>query len=205
MKAKSVFTILLALVMLVTVASTGLPQASAFPAAISLSLGETSALTRSYIPGISLETLVESQLGQPGLPRNQAIHYALSVLKLVRFLHQLLDVGSLIEGTGRYFAGILDELPCQVFLSDNLGVIFDVSSRTDVFGEGRNIIGTTHLFEYTVGCQLVGDGQNIDRILLESQFLNRRIDQLVIELVECFRFQQFAHLRVGIFLEHQGT
>lgn len=75
--------------MLVRIGESGLPQASLFPKALRLIQGETYILTRSFIPGASLETLVEGREDQPGLPQEQAVRYAKQILELLSFLHSL--------------------------------------------------------------------------------------------------------------------
>lgn len=65
---------------------------SGFPRAISFSRSEDGTqakLVRSYIPGISLETLVEGQRERPGLPRDKAISIVLQILTLLASLHAL--------------------------------------------------------------------------------------------------------------------
>ena len=47
------------------------------------------ALIRSWIPGQSLEELVEASAGHPGLSRERAIRYTLEVLEQLDFLHHL--------------------------------------------------------------------------------------------------------------------
>lgn len=42
---------------------------------------------RSYIPGCTLETLVESRPAKPGLTRSESVRYTLSVLELIAALH----------------------------------------------------------------------------------------------------------------------
>ena len=69
------------------ISESGRPQALLFPKAISLTQVKTCTLIRSYIPGASLETLVEGRQDRPGLPRERAVHYILQVLELLRFLH----------------------------------------------------------------------------------------------------------------------
>lgn len=47
------------------------------------------ALIRSWVPGRSLESLVESPSAHPGLPREKAMQYILEVLDQLDFLHHL--------------------------------------------------------------------------------------------------------------------
>ena len=75
--------------LLLRISESGQPQASLFPKAIRLDQGDTCVLIRSYIPGASLETLVEGRKDRPGLPRERAVRYTLQVLELLRFLHSL--------------------------------------------------------------------------------------------------------------------
>ena len=75
--------------MLVRIGESGLPQASLFPKAVRLTQGETCVLTRSFIPGASLEALVEGLEDRPGLPPEQAVRYARQILELLSFLHSL--------------------------------------------------------------------------------------------------------------------
>lgn len=75
--------------LLLRISESGQPQASLFPKAIRLDQGNTCVLIRSYIPGASLETLVEGRKDRPGLPRERAVCYTLQILELLRFLHGL--------------------------------------------------------------------------------------------------------------------
>lgn len=75
--------------MLLKIGESCLPQASLFPKAVRLTQGENCVLTRSFIPGDSLEALVEGRENRPGLPPEQAVRYAKQILDLLSFLHSL--------------------------------------------------------------------------------------------------------------------
>lgn len=65
----------------------GEPWASSFPRPIRLTKGKTTSLVRSYIPGVTLETLTEAKKDRPGLSADRAAEIVLSVLETIRHLH----------------------------------------------------------------------------------------------------------------------
>lgn len=75
------------------IAASGKPAAGRFSKALALfplpEREDSLVFVRSYWPGLSLESLVESQPSRPGLPRDRAIRYMLDVLDQLSFLHHL--------------------------------------------------------------------------------------------------------------------
>lgn len=72
------------------IAANEAPEARAFPRPIERCQADgTSILIREYIPGQSLEDLVESQTSRPGLPRREAVAYVCALLRLLSFLHRM--------------------------------------------------------------------------------------------------------------------
>ena len=75
--------------MLSLIAASSHPLAKQFPQPLEFRDQPPYTLIRSYIPGHSLETLVEAQPDQPGLPRETAVACTREVLKQLAFLHSL--------------------------------------------------------------------------------------------------------------------
>ena len=79
--------------MLTLISRTDHPAARLFPFPLSMEKLTEPALrlvfVRSWVPGRTLEALVESPSGHPGLPREKAIRYLLEVLEQLAFLHGL--------------------------------------------------------------------------------------------------------------------
>ncbi len=73
--------------LLLSVAASRHPQAKAFPRAVAFRDHPPYTLILTFIPGHSLETLVEAQPDHPGLPREKAIQYTLAVLDQLACLH----------------------------------------------------------------------------------------------------------------------
>ena len=78
---------------LAVIAAARHPSANSFPKSKELIFLEGSpyrlAMVRSYVPGHSLESLVESQPSQPGLPREKSLRYLMEILDQLDFLHHL--------------------------------------------------------------------------------------------------------------------
>ena len=67
----------------------------------------------------------------------------------------------------------------------------------------RDIKRAAHLVELAPFLQLLGNRQHIHRPLADRQVDNRRENLLVRLLIETLRFQDLAHDRVSVLLEHQ--
>ena len=66
------------------------PEAAAFPRAIALvESNGACALVRDFVPGQSIEAIVESRASRPGMSRNEALDCAISLLEQLAFLHGL--------------------------------------------------------------------------------------------------------------------
>ena len=65
------------------------PEADLFHRAIAFDAQLPCTLIRSYIPGNSIEALVEAQPDRPGLSRDQAVDVCVRVLEQLKFLHRL--------------------------------------------------------------------------------------------------------------------
>ena len=78
---------------LAVIAAARHPSANSFPKSKELIFLEGPpyrlAMVRSYVPGHSLESLVESQPSQPGLPREKSLRYLMEILDQLDFLHHL--------------------------------------------------------------------------------------------------------------------
>ena len=72
------------------IADSGAPEARTFPRLIDCrAAGSRRVLIREWIPGESVEAIVEAQPSRPGMPRADAVRCALGVLRLLAFLHRL--------------------------------------------------------------------------------------------------------------------
>lgn len=132
------------------------------------------------------------------------LHVALRELKqrTLGLLHQVVDVGGVVEGLGLYDAGKRYELSGKVFLGDDASVILDVGRRGHARAQLGHIYRATHLVEVAVLGQLFGDGEHVDRALGHAQVAHGGIHLLVARLIEAFGVEHLADHCVGVFVNH---
>jgi len=122
-----------------------------------------------------------------------------------RFLHQVFHVDRFVKSLSLDHRSERDQLPCQIFLGDNTGMIFDMRTTGNFTGELRNIKRSTHLIQFAAFPQLLRHRQHVDRPLAGCQIHNSCIDHLVRLFVKAFRLQDLTDDRISIFFKHQGT
>ena len=71
-----------------------------------------------------------------------------------------------------------------MFLGDDSGVELDICRRSDTLGELGQIVRTSYLLQLSLRLELIGNGEEVDWLLRQSQLIHYTIDQTVLLLVE---------------------
>ena len=137
--------------LLCLISQTDDPGARFFPRPIQFAASETdngrAVLLRSFISGKSLETIVESQSEKPGMPRDEAICYTISVLKGLSFLHS--QKPPIIHRDIKPQNVIVDDAG-ECFLIDmGISRIFHKDSEVDTRVAGTRAIAPPEQFGYS--------------------------------------------------------
>ena len=120
-------------------------------------------------------------------------------------LHKFFDIDALVEGFRLDGAGKGDELAGKKFLGQDGGVVFDVGRRGDVRTELDDVGRTTHFVEGAVAFELLGDGHDVDGLLVHVEGADGGVDLLMTRLVEGLGTEELADDGEGVFIDHEGT
>ena len=120
-------------------------------------------------------------------------------------LHQFVDVDGLVEGFRLHVAGKLYQLTGQKLLGNDVGMILDVGRRSHAARQLGNIHRTADILQVTRLRQLVGHGNDVDRLLGHRQVAYGGIDLLVAGFIETLGIEGFAHDAISVLVYHQGT
>ena len=121
----------------------------------------------------------------------------------LRLLHEQIDVLCAVERLFADVSGEGDEFACQCFLCNDSRVIFNVYGRDDESAEFGDVEESAGFLEFFLRAQKVGDGEDVHRLLLHVETDDGFVDELVAVVIETLGTEDFAHLEVGVLLNHQ--
>ena len=84
-------------------------------------------------------------------------------------------------------------------------MILYVGRGSHLSAELGDIIRSAHLIELAHIAELLGNGENVNRLFLQIQSADGLIDGAVAWVIKTFRPQDFAHLVVSILFNHERT
>ena len=119
------------------------------------------------------------------------------------FLHQVIHVDRLVKGQLLHLAAVADELAGKVLLCHDARMELNVGGTRHHARQLADADGSAHLVQRLVGAQLVGHGEHVDGLAVGGQRLDGLIDLLVRGVVECLGLEDFAHVVIGVSLQHQ--
>ena len=123
----------------------------------------------------------------------------------LRLLHQVLYIERLIKCLSLDHRRERDQLPRQIFLGDDTGVILDMGAAGHLAGKLRDIERSAYILQFSPFLQLLRYGKHIHGTLAQRQVYDSGINLLMRFLIETLRLQDLADDRVRVFLQHQRT
>ena len=97
----------------------------------------------------------------------------------------------------------MDELACKEFLGKDACVILHVCRRRHIGCEFVDIHLSAYILEGAVALELFGDGDEVDRTLIDTQRLYGSKYLLVARLVEGLRTKDFADDSECVLVDHE--
>ena len=120
-----------------------------------------------------------------------------------RLLHQLIHIHRFVKSASAHSAGKSNQLSCQMFLCQNLRMIFNMGRRCHLGAQFNDICWSSDILQFILTFQLVCHRHNIHRTLIHAQGLNGMIYFLMTRLIKRFWCQAFTHHRESILIYHQ--
>ena len=90
-------------------------------------------------------------------------------------------------------------------MGNDAGVILQVGRRVDNTAQLGDIERSAHVFEHSLSVEFLGNGEDINGLLLNVELADSSEDALMARLVETLGVKNFANQRIGILLYHQRT
>ena len=88
-------------------------------------------------------------------------------------------------------------------MGNDAGVILQVGRRVDNTAQLGDIERSAHVFEHSLSVEFLGNGEDINGLLLNVELADSSEDALMARLVETLGVKNFANQRIGILLYHQ--
>ena len=121
--------------------------------------------------------------------------------RLLRLVHQAVDIVLLLVAAGRHLVGGLDQAAQDGFLADDAGVVNQGAAEGDDVGERGQVGGSAHLVELVLVAEQVGQGDEVMGLPLVEQLEDGAVDRLVRVPVEILGLEDFDDFQQGPVLE----
>ena len=124
---------------------------------------------------------------------------------LLRFVQQIEHVSGVVVGITGHLRADADHLAQDVLLADDTRVILHVRTARHFVGELADVEGSANDIQFAALLQLLGHGQDVDRLIVAEEAKDGVEDLLVSFHIEAVRLQDVNGLVHGVALEHERT
>ena len=119
-----------------------------------------------------------------------------------RRLQEIIDVIALVESVSFDFRGKGYKASRKIFLSNYLGVIFDICRRIDACGKFRYMHRAAYILKLAVLAKLFCHGHHVDGTLVETERAYRVIYLCVHRIIESIGSEDVAYVHICILFKH---